>query len=376
MKTKPHIIIDARLYGPEKHTGIGRYTKNLLIALSHLPTFSRYNFTLLVYPELLNDIKRDLDQKFNYVTTNIRHYSFAEQLKLPFLLHRLHPDLVHFTHFNKPLFYFGLSVVTIHDLIKHFYRGQNTTTRQPFLFWFKYLGYLLLTQVIIKTNHLIVPSNYWRQYIINHFHIEPEKITTTYEAIDPNFLKFGNLNLIKNPKFKIDNYILYTGNLYPHKNIHVILRALKQIPDLKLKIICARNLFQKKLTEQINQLNLTSQVEFLGFIKDQKFLDIYKEALCLVHPAFMEGFSLTGLEAMALNCPVIASNSSCLPEIYHDAVLYFNPKMETELVTQINHLRHNPKIRTDLIAKGKKLIKTYSWSKTATQTLQVYSKLL
>ncbi|MCX6726202.1 MAG: glycosyltransferase family 1 protein, partial [Candidatus Shapirobacteria bacterium] len=357
--------------GPELHTGIGRYTKNLLIALSQSKKFSDYNFTLLVYPELIDEIKRDLGQNFNYVSTDIRHYSFAEQIKMPFLLNRLHPDLVHFTHFNKPLFYFGLSVVTIHDLIKHFYRGQDTTTRKPLLYWFKYFGYLLLTQVIIKTNHLIVPSDYWRQYIINHFHLESGRITTTHEAIDPKFLSMTPTKL-----FPPQNYLLYTGNLYPHKNIGVILRALKQIPDLQLKIICARNLFQKKLIEQIKQLKLESQVEFLGFVKDQKFVDIYKQALCLVHPAFMEGFSLTGLEAMALNCPVIASNSSCLPEIYHDAVLYFNPKMETELVNQINRLRQDPKLRISLITKGKKLIKLYSWSKTATQTLQVYSELL
>ena len=371
MKIKPHIVIDARLYGPEKHTGIGRYTKNLLIALSRLPAFSKYNFTLLVYPELLTDIKRDLGQKFNYVATDIRHYSFAEQIKLPFLLYHLHPDLIHFTHFNKPLFYFGLSVVTIHDLIKHFYHGQDNTTRKPLLYWFKYFGYLLLTRVIIKTNYLIVPSDYWRQYIINHFHLEPNRITTTHEAIDPKFL-----SLTPSKLFPPQDYLLYTGNLYPHKNIPVILRALKQIPDLKLKIICARNLFQKKLTEQIKQLNLDSRVEFLGFVKDQQFVDIYKQALCLVHPAFMEGFSLTGLEAMALNCPVIASNSSCLPEIYHQAVLYFNPNLESELVTQINRLRQDPKLRTGLISKGKQLIKLYSWSKTAAQTLQIYSKLL
>lgn len=371
MTPKPHIVIDGRLYGPEKHTGIGRYTKNLLIALTHQKNFHHYNFTLLVYPELLNDIKRDLGNNFNYVTTSIRHYSFAEQIKMPFLLNRLHPDLVHFTHFNKPLFYFGRSVVTIHDLIKHFYRGADTTTRQPLLYWFKYFGYLFLTQVIIKTNQIIVPSDYWRQYIINHFHIEANRITTTYEAIDPKFLAMTPAKL--SPP---QNYILYTGNLYPHKNIAVILRALKQIPDLKLKIICARNLFQKKLVEQIKQLNLDSQIEFLGYIKDQKFVDIYKSALCLVHPAFMEGFSLTGLEAMALNCPVIASNSSCLPEIYHDAVLYFSPKNDTELVSQINKLRQNSKLRIDLINRGKKLIKLYSWTKTATLTLQVYSDLL
>ena len=109
---KPHIVIDARLYGP-KHTGLGRYTKNLLL---NLPA-GKFNYTLLIYPELANEIKKDLGAKFNYVITNIRHYTPAEQIRLPLLLHSLRPDLVHFTHFSKPILYWGKSVVTVHDLI-------------------------------------------------------------------------------------------------------------------------------------------------------------------------------------------------------------------------------------------------------------------
>ena len=116
MTDKAHIVIDARLYGSQ-HTGIGRYTKNLLLALKKLPHFNQYRFTLLVYKKLLPQIKKDLGSKFNYVPTDIPHYSLAEQVKLTCLLRQLKPNLVHFTHFNKPLFYFGKSVVTIHDLI-------------------------------------------------------------------------------------------------------------------------------------------------------------------------------------------------------------------------------------------------------------------
>ena len=83
-----HIVIDARLYGP-KHTGIGRYTKNLLISLTKLKNFFDNKFTLLVYPEILNEIKAELKDNFTYVSTNIRHYTITEQLKLPALLSSL-----------------------------------------------------------------------------------------------------------------------------------------------------------------------------------------------------------------------------------------------------------------------------------------------
>lgn len=369
MKIK-HIIVDARLYGP-KHTGIGRYTKNLLIALSKLPDFPKYKFTLIIYKNLESEIKKDLGNKFNYLSTNISHYSLSEQLFLPLILYRLKPDLVHFTHFNKPLLYFGKSAVTIHDLIKHFYRGREVTTKNSFLYWPKYLAYRLLTSIIIRTNQIIVPSNFWRNYLIANFHLSPSKVTTTYESVDPTFITDYRL-----PITDYKNYILYTGNLYPHKNIKIILNALRKLPNLKLKIICSRSVFTQRLEKLISDYDLKNQVEFLGYLPDSKFKNIYSYALALVHPSFMEGFSLTGLEAMALNCPVISSNTSCLPEIYGDSVLYFDPNSPSQLISQIQKLEKSPNLRTKLIKLGHLQLKKYSWSTCAQQTLDVYQKNL
>lgn len=362
---KPHIIIDARLYGP-KHTGLGRYTKNLLVALD--PT--GYKYTLIVYPELLAEIKKDLGDKFSYVVTNLRHYSLSEQIFLPFLLQSLHPDLVHFTHLDKPIFYFGKSIVTVHDLIRHFSRGMDTTTKSQYLYWPKYFGYLLMTRIILWTSKIIVPSNFWRDYIIEKYNYNPRNIVTTYEAVDPSFLKICNLKLV------IGNYILYTGNLYPHKNIDIILKALPLLPNLKLKIICARSVFTKRIDNLIDKYKIHDQVDFLGFVPDLEFPQLYSQALALVHPSLLEGFSLTGLEAMSLHCPVIAAKASCLPEIYQDSVLYFDPYNTTDLVAQINKLKNNPKLRDQLIKKGISQVKKYSWTKTASETLNFYKKCL
>jgi len=368
---KQHIVIDARLYGP-LHTGIGRYTKNLLVALKDLPQFRDYRFTLIVYPELSEVIKKDLGPNFSIIATNIRHYSLTEQLQFPLFLKSLKPDLVHFTHLDKPIFYFGKSVVTVHDLIRHFFKGSDTTTKNPLLYWPKYFGYLLMTKIILVTSHIIVPSNFWRNYIIKNYHFPSSKITTTYEAVDPEFFK----SKIENSKLKIENYIIYTGNLYPHKNIAVIIEALKQLPDIKLKIICARSVFQQKIKKLIKNHHLQNQVEFLGYLQDADFKKIYSSALALVHPSFIEGFSLTGLEAMALNCPVISSNSSCLPEIYEDSVLYFNPNNSDELVNQINKLKNDSVLRQKLIKLGRQQVDKYSWKKCADLTLSVYKSTI
>jgi len=353
------ILIDARLYGP-KHTGIGRYTKNLLLALADLPDFSNYQFSVLVaelHPEL---------KKYHQIVTNIRHYSWQEQIFLPSMIYNLQPHLVHFTHFNKPIFYHGSSVITIHDLIKHFFTGQATTTKSPLLYWPKQWLYLLITKINIKNNYLITPSNFWRRYILDTYRIKPEKIITTYEAVDPKLLAG-----VRETRPHTKNYILYTGNLYPHKNLQVVIEALQYLPQIKLKIICSRDYFLEKFKQKHHD---NPQIEFLGFVPDEKFKEIYSQALCLVHPSLMEGFSLTGLEAMALNCPVIASNASCLPEIYSDSVLYFDPHNPLDLAQKIKLL--TPEYRQQLIKKGHQQVKKYSWQKTARQTLDFYKKIL
>ena len=365
-----HIIIDARLYGP-KHTGIGRYTKNLLTHLPLTPKFKDFNISLIIDKSQVKEIKKDLGNNYRLIPVSIKTYSLKEQLYLPFILYRQKPNLVHFTHFNKPIFYMRKSVVTIHDLIKHFYRGKLTTTKNSFFYWPKYLAYLLVSYLSIKTNHIIVPSFYWQQYLINKYKVEKQKIITTHEAVDPNFLKQDRL-FVNKPQ----NYIIYTGNLYLHKNFSIILKALKKLPDLKLKVICSRDVFQKRAQKLAKSYRVSSQVTFLGYLTDEQFKKTYTQALALVHPSFMEGFSLTGLEAMALSCPVISSNSSCLPEIYQNSVLYFDPHKVSQLISLINKLQKSPTLRLSLIKKGYQQVDKYSWHETAKSTINFYQKIL
>ena len=367
---RPKIIIDARLYGPQ-HTGLGRYTKNLLVALTNLPEFDRYRFALLVYPELKTEIKKDLGSRFEYIVTNIRHYTFAEQLILPIILWSHNPSLVHFTHLDKPILYSGTSVVTVHDLIRHFSHGSATTTKTPWLYWPKYLGYLLMSWFVIRFNHIIVPSNFWRDYIIKQYSLKPSKIITTYEAVDPDIIAPKLSSTLKNK-----GYLLYTGNLYPHKNVEIIFRAIQKDPSLHLKIICARDVFQKRAVNLVEKMGIAPQVEFLGYIPDEEFVKVYQQALALIHPATLEGFSLTGLEAMSLGTPVIASNSSCLPEIYQDSVIYFHPHSIKELLQAINKLRNNTTLRKKLVEKGYQQVAKYSWTNTARETLNFYHDIV
>ncbi len=172
------IIIDARLYGP-KNTGNGRYTQNLIDNLAKID--SRNQYQILLRKENISDLK--LPNNFEKILADFKHYSFEEQFKLPFLLYKLKPDLVHFPHFNVPLFYFGKYIVTIHDLIMHKFKSGAATTRNFPIYQIWRLGYyLVFAKAVHGSIKIIVPSNAVKEELINYYKINPNKVEVTYEG--------------------------------------------------------------------------------------------------------------------------------------------------------------------------------------------------
>ena len=93
-------------------------------------------------------------------------------------------------------------------------------------------------------------------------------------------------------------------------------------------------------------------------------------------PSLIEGFGLPGLEAMAAGLPVIAARASCLPEIYGDAALFFDPHDPVDLADKIQSLLIDKKLCQKLIVKGQSQVTKYSWAFMASQTWQIYQAAL
>lgn len=172
------IIIDARLYGP-KHTGNGRYTENLVLNLAKTDTKNEYS--VLLRKENYESVK--LPSNWHKVLADFRHYTFTEQFKLPFILYKLKPDLVHFPHFNVPLFYFSKYVVTIHDLIMHKFVGGEATSRKFPIYQIWRLGYYLaFAKAIYGSFKIIVPTQAIKNEVVNYYKINPKKVEVIYEG--------------------------------------------------------------------------------------------------------------------------------------------------------------------------------------------------
>lgn len=358
------ICVDARLWGT-RHTGIGRYIENLL---DNLPQYPNVRISIIIPPDLSAEPKL---QKFDRYYAKYHPYSLLSQIEMLWLLLLIRPHLLHVTHFTIPILWPGKLVVTIHDLIKHQSRGIATTTRSPYLYWVKYIGYLLLVRLAVyRASYVIVPAEYWKQDIIKRFHLSASKVAVTYESVDQSKFAFA-------PTSQPSSYVIYTGNVYPHKNLPVLLRAVKLLNGrIKLVIVCARTVFSGRLTHLIEELNISALVAFKSNISDAELTDLLSHALAFVTPSLIEGFGLPGLEAMSAGTPVIAARASCLPEIYGPGALYFDAASPSDLAKQILQLSHSPALRKQMVNYGHLQVDKYSWKQMAAQTWQIYQNAL
>lgn len=365
------IAIDARMLA---ESGIGRYIKNLLYFLQEIDLNNEY-FILL----LEKDFNIKLKKNFRKVLTDFRWYSATEQLKMPVILHKLNPDLTHFPHFNVPMFFRGKFVVTIHDLIHQHFQMKRATLHDPLTYQIKKIGYSqIFKKAINKSLKILVPSKYVKDLLINDWKIDNQKIITTYEAVDEKFLSVKNKiskEIIDKIIKKLDitsDFLFYVGNAHPHKNVEGLIKAFlclrEKYENLQLVLSGYDHYFWQRIKKEFDNNNII----YTGQVSDEQLVTLYKRARVFIMPSFEEGFGIPILEAMALGCPVIASNIGSLTEVGSNTALYFNPHDISDLVDKITQLLENNQLEKDLIKRGKERATVFSWKKLSKQTLEVY----
>lgn len=361
------IGIDARLYGPA-HTGIGRYVQDLLNEL--IPASPQDQFIVFGDPQLLSELESFPNVTIHPLKTPI--YSLSEQILNPFIFLSHHLDLLHVPHFNAPLLYPKKIVLTIHDLIKHLSTGPDTTTLPPWQYRFKHLVYrLLIRRLFVKAVAIITPSYYWKNYLVTQFGVPSSRIFVTYEAVNPRLKQVTTPDKSLLKKYGLKKpFLVYTGNLYPHKNVDLLINAVNNFNQqhytkLKLAIIAGRSVFRRRISK-------SESIIPLGFVPDADLPHLYAQAISLVQPSLIEGFGLTGLEAMKLGLSVISSNTTCLPEVYGQAALYFDPYDQRDLEEKIAWIVKEHDLRRRLVSRGFERAAQFSWKQTAAETKKTY----
>ena len=361
------VTIDARwLVG-----GIGTYTRNLL------QEFHRYangfDIQAIVRERDSASVRKFCDE---VTIVDVPIYTFREQL----LIARAsrHCDLLHVPHFNAPLLHHGPLIVSIMDVI---HLGSPAYRRN--------LGTLLyarpmLNAVARKADHIVTVSNFSKNQIIQTLGIPGSRITVIPCGVGKEFTAD-----VSPSKFKVVvqslglrlPFILYVGNLKPHKNVQTLLRAfahLRRYDRLRHSLLIVGDDPKWKSTVVNECLNLgIGDCTIFAAQVSQSFLPlIYANADLLVMPSTLEGFGLPVLEAMACGTPVVASSAASLPEVGGNAALYFDPLSADELAVQIERVLESHELRVSLRNLGIQQATQFSWEKAARRHIELYSGLL
>ena len=369
------IGIDARLWN---ETGVGRYIRNLVWQLQIIDKKNEY--VLFVKKgfnkkELVSPAGRlgSTAANFRLVETTIHWHSLTEQLKFPQLLYKENLDLMHFPYFSIPILYNRPFIITIHDLIiDHFPTGKASTLPYP-VYYLKQLGYkFVINQAARKAQKVITVSEATKKEIVQHLPVSNDKVVVTYEGVT----SASSHAIEKQSHKRLDNYFLYVGNAYPHKNLERLIDTFAllrtEYPDMKLVMVGKKNYFYDRLVEKVEDMQLQETVIFTGGIDDAELFSLYRHAEAFIFPSLMEGFGLPGLEAMKSGCLVLASDIPVFKEMYADAAVYFNPLAVDSMHATIRKVLENKKAFEKQTQQGLQLVKTFSWEKMANETISIY----
>lgn len=358
------IGIDVRLWDS---TGVGRYIRNIVINLSSID--KKNDYILFSTPENENEIRSKVGSNFRIVRANIKPHTLKEQYELPKIISRENLDLMHFPYFSVPIFYKKPFLVTIHDLIYHHYATGESSTLPYWLFGMKMFSYrVVINHAIGSAKKIIAVSEFTKKDIVKEMHIDPERIEVIYESAD-DFKVKGNV------KNEYDNYFLYVGNIYPHKNSDLLVKAFLSLKekDIKLIFVGKTDHFYKKMKDKYSEEIKSKRIVFLDKVSDEDLANLYKNSIALVRPSLMEGFSLPPIESLQLFSPVLVSDIPVHHEILGDSAVYFDPSSEMDLVSKLEFMLNLTTQEKDkLVKKGKERISKLSWEITARKTLQVY----
>lgn len=368
------IGIDCRMYSSQ-FTGIGRYVFELVEHLQHIDKKNHY-YLFFNRPQF--DEFKAKNPLFHKVLVEAKHYSLPEQTKFLQILNSHQLDLMHFTHFNAPIFYNRPSLVTIHDLTLHFYPGKKMTS-----FLHRLAYNLTIKSTVKKAGKVIAVSQSTSHDLQKILGTPSSKIEVIYEGVNPEFKPITSPEIIRPTllKYKINKpFLLYTGVWRDHKNLKGLIEAfkiLRQKHSIQL-VITGKNdtIYAEEILKLADQYLKDNQIIFTGLVSEKELIHLLNAAKIYTFPSFYEGFGLPPLEAMQCHTPVAASDSSSIPEVCGDNAVYFNPHSPTDMAEKIEKLLTNETLYQHLISTGSRHVKNFSWHKMSEQTHHIYLDLL
>ncbi|HER24650.1 MAG TPA: glycosyltransferase family 1 protein [Candidatus Atribacteria bacterium] len=359
-----------------KNAGLQSYAKQLVEGIAKVDKKNEYILLINSRAKKLFTINQP-NFKNIFIHTPKRFIGIWEQIYFPFIQFLKEVDLLHSPVSAVPIVAPCKTVLTIHDLTFKIY----PKTMQ---WWDRFYWNFFITQGVKRVERIITDSISTKKDLIKYYNIQKNKVSVIPLCCSSQYYMSSNeffLNEIKQ-KYNINKpYILFVGTLEPRKNISILLKAFniaKQKGKLKhsLVIVGRKGWLFDDIFQIVKNLRMENDVIFTGFVPDEDLPSLYHGSDLFVYPSIYEGFGLPPLEAMACGTPVIASNSSSLPEVVGDAGILIDPKDVNAFASVIVRVLNKEELKIEFAKKGKLWAQRFTTEKMAYQTIKVYKKII
>jgi glycosyltransferase involved in cell wall biosynthesis len=356
----------------QNFTGLGNYSRfTLNLLCSQYPESEYFVYSAKKAPVFLQlPEQARLRHPANYKFSSLwRSYGIIKDLK---------KDGIHLFHGLSNEIPFGISsakipsVVTIHDLIfLRFPEFYPKIDRLIYKIKFKY--------ACQNATRVIAVSDQTKKDIVKYFGVNAEKIDVVYQGCNTVFYQPASKELKSRVRelYKLpEEYLLQVGTIEERKNLMLTVKALKNVPDIKLVVIGRQTDYAKEIKDFILHNKLENRVIFLSNVPADDLPAIYQQARVFVYPSEFEGFGIPVIEALYSGVPVIAAKGSCLEEAGGPTSCYIHPKDDVQLAWMVNSILNNREKADEMIAAGYEYVKKFNEETLASDLMSVYMKVL
>ncbi len=365
--------------------GIGRYTRNLVRALSELDQENDY--TLFVaggwgrgdglgpWPENFRIRSVPLSDRWVHL--------LWQRLRLPVPVQAItgYLDLFHSPDFVLPPTGRTPTLLTIHDL---------SFLRVPEYYVPAFRRYLegAVARAAGRADHILADSESTRQDIIELMPVQKERVTVLYPGVDPRFRPIRTqtvLDAVRERYALPDRFVLGLSTLQPRKNFAGLIEGFRRlvqaggnepaVADLQLVIAGGKGWMVEETYAAVSKAEMEAHVHFAGFVDDDDLPALYNLSAAFAFPTWYEGFGLPVLEAMACGTPVVCADNSSLPEVAGQAALLVDAGDPDALAEALIQVLVKADLRARLAVAGPEQAMRFTWPAAAQQLLGVYQSL-
>ncbi|MBN9684226.1 MULTISPECIES: glycosyltransferase family 4 protein [unclassified Corallococcus] len=341
--------------------GIARYALELARRLPALAT--DLEFSALVPAKGLPDDLGELTPRIPLHRSRAGYLSPTEQPLLAYELTKLKPDLFHATSFSLPLFWPGKLVGTLHDA-NHLALADQYTPVQAI-----YYKAVVGPRARLATA-LITVSDFSREELGKYLKMSPYRFQVIHNGVDERFQPptASEAKAFRDRHELPERYIAVVGNAKPFKNLAMLAKFAPELP-VPLVLLAGKGAVA-------HEVGLHENVIDLEQLPESEMPLFYGAASMLLLPSRYEGFGLPALEAMASGCPVIAADTTALPEVVGDAALRLEPTEASMWKEASLRLLRDDALRQELMDLGRGRAARFTWDACALRTLGVFRRAL